>query len=577
MKPRYWRSWLWVGVVVLVVTTVAATASVLSYQRHRDEAVTANRVAANRVQEVLSQFVSTRIQLLKTASVAPAIQSGDVELQRAFTAAAFEERGGGLKELGVFNADGALVAIGQTVLDPVDLRFRDYVDVPLRTAQPYVGTAVLALVRPDPLVVVAVPVLDAVGTVRGLVTSGVQLSELNDATRLLGPEASRRAFVVDRADQVIFEGAPVATLRKATNATLLERVRSTPAIEEVDTSDLFGRTGYLVNSRRVDSADWVVVTQTSTRAAFGSARDQLRNELGLVVAFAVIGLGVAGLMRKRQAAAQVQRALNAVLEEKVQERTAQLAYANNRLITANQDLQGFNYSVSHDLRTPLRAIEGFSNILREEHGSHLDSEGQRLLGVICANTARMGTLIDDLLAFSRVSRQDLAHTFVDMDSLVREVVAEVTGEEDPDGRVVFTIGPLAPVRGDYNLIRQVWVNVLANAVKFSRPVPDPKVRVWCEQRNGGEVVYRTSDNGVGFDMAHVGKMFHAFERLHGAEFTGTGIGLAIVERIVDRHGGRVWAEGEVGRGATVSFSLPLREESLVAASIDVGRGGGHGD
>jgi light-regulated signal transduction histidine kinase (bacteriophytochrome) len=232
----------------------------------------------------------------------------------------------------------------------------------------------------------------------------------------------------------------------------------------------------------------------------------------------------------------------------------QLEQANLELAKANRELEGFAYSVSHDLRAPLRAIDGFSQALIEDHGPTLKPEAQRLLAVVRENSQRMGTLIDDLLAFSRLARQPLTLAPLDMERLARAVVDQL-GQEDTS-RARTTIGELPRALGDLALIRQVLVNLIQNAFKFSRGRSEPQVEV-SGRRERGEVVYTVRDNGVGFDMRYAGKLFGVFQRLHPIEqFEGTGVGLALVERIVVRHGGRVWGEGEVDRGAAFSFTLP---------------------
>ena len=248
-----------------------------------------------------------------------------------------------------------------------------------------------------------------------------------------------------------------------------------------------------------------------------------------------------------------------LLEQRVVERTRELEVANQDLEVANQDLEAFSYSVSHDLRAPLRAIRGFSDILLEESADRLDAEGRRVLGVVAESAATMTTLIDDLLRFSRMSRHSLAVAALDMNGVVASVMSEIEGQFEETEREV-SIGSLPPARGDLALIRQVWVNLLSNAFKFSgsRDV----VRIQVDGRaEGEESVYSVKDNGAGFDMAHAEKLFTVFERLHlRGEYEGTGVGLSIVKRIVERHGGRVWAEGKVDEGATFWFTLPASEE-----------------
>jgi PAS domain S-box-containing protein len=227
------------------------------------------------------------------------------------------------------------------------------------------------------------------------------------------------------------------------------------------------------------------------------------------------------------------------------------------LQATNAELESFSYSVSHDLRAPLRAIHGFARILTEDHKTQLDPEAQRLLGVIDQNTRRMGQLIDDLLAFSRLGRQDLAAGRVDMTALTRLVADEIRRTEgERNGHVEITIGALPAAQGDRALLQQVISNLLHNAVKFTRGRPNPRIEVGSRP-DGKQTVYYVKDNGAGFDARYMDKLFGVFQRLHSTEeFEGTGVGLAIVKRIVQRHGGRVWAEGKVNEGATFYFSLP---------------------
>jgi PAS domain S-box-containing protein len=267
-------------------------------------------------------------------------------------------------------------------------------------------------------------------------------------------------------------------------------------------------------------------------------------------------LGVSEDITERKLAEQAIRELNAALLAKA----AQLEATNN-------ELESFSYSVSHDLRAPLRAVDGFALILEEDYQGRLDAEGLRYLSVIRQNSRRMGALIDDLLAFSRLGRQPVAHGEVNVDSLVREVVEEVLHMESlgAGGEAAtaphIEVEPLPPTHGDRGLLRQVWANLIANAVKYSSKASRPLIQVsGCQV--GAENHYSVRDNGVGFDMDYAGQLFRVFQRLHRAdEFSGTGVGLAIVHRVVTRHGGRVWAEGKVDHGAVFSFALPRGDHS----------------
>lgn len=241
--------------------------------------------------------------------------------------------------------------------------------------------------------------------------------------------------------------------------------------------------------------------------------------------------------------------MNELLERLVQERTAELR-------RAVEDLEAFTYTVSHDLRAPLRAIEGFSAILAEEHADELSPEGLRILGVVRDSVGRMSRLIDDLLHLTRLGRQGMRVSTVDLDELVDEVAGELSAA-DPEHGVRVAHERLGTLRADATLLRLAVLNLLDNAVKFTRGRAEGQVTVW-RRDEGEQAVLGFTDNGVGFDQDYAGQMFETFQRLHPAtEFPGTGVGLAIVKRVADRHGGTVFAES-AGAGATVGLRLPVR-------------------
>ena len=248
------------------------------------------------------------------------------------------------------------------------------------------------------------------------------------------------------------------------------------------------------------------------------------------------------------------------LEAKVQERT--------------EELEAFTYSASHDLRGPLRAVDGFSKRLQDGYADQLDDEGRRLLGIVTESAQKMQRLIDDLLTLSRLGRHEMRRRRVDMQSLVHSVLNDLRRDE-PERDITLTVEDLPDAHADPSLLRRVFDNLLSNALKFTRDVPQPQVKVGA-RRDDGTVLYYVQDNGAGFDPAYADKMFGVFERMHAEdEFSGTGVGLAIVERVVRRHDGRVWADGEPGNGATVSFCLSCRPSSPPDDGLKDGQGADH--
>ncbi len=239
---------------------------------------------------------------------------------------------------------------------------------------------------------------------------------------------------------------------------------------------------------------------------------------------------------------------NAALEQRVRERTAELE-------AANRELEAFSYSVSHDLRAPLRHIDGYTGILVENHATAMSPEARRLLGVVIDEARHMDRLIEDLLRFSRLGQQALTKALIHMEELFREVLDELQTERT-GRKVEIRLGPLPDCQGDRSLLRQVVVNLLSNAFKFTRHREDAVVEIGATMQDQART-YFVRDNGAGFDMQYARRLFGVFQRMHRAEeYEGTGIGLSIVQRIIVRHGGRIWAEAALNQGATFFFTLP---------------------
>jgi PAS domain S-box-containing protein len=294
----------------------------------------------------------------------------------------------------------------------------------------------------------------------------------------------------------------------------------------------------------VDHEEWVIWPD-GREMWVSTTKMPLRNSGGETIGV----FGISHDITDRKRAEQAIRQLNADLERQA-----------GQLQAANKELEAFSYSVSHDLRAPLRAIDGYTRILVEDYASSLDSEGKRICGVISREARRMGQLIDDLLAFSRLGRKEMYSSKIDMRAMVVAVLNELIKEESRE-RIDFHIARLPVVRGDSSLIRQVWVNLLSNALKFTSKKERPVIEIGSKASRD-EITFYVRDNGAGFEMEYANKLFGVFQRLHSeSEFSGTGVGLAIVQRIIRRHGGRVWAEGKVDQGATFYFALPRKEKS----------------
>ena len=288
----------------------------------------------------------------------------------------------------------------------------------------------------------------------------------------------------------------------------------------------------------IDEQEWTYVRRDGRRFPAQVAVSAVRDERGQLSGFIALGSDAS----RRHAVDREMQALNQALQSTVQE------------------LESFSYSVSHDLRAPLRHIDGYARMLTEDLGPGLDPEARRFLEQIGASSRRMGALIDDLLSLSRLGRKPLAKQPVDMTALAREAWNEVT--QDSRTSITFHLETLPDIAGDPSLLRQVWVNLLSNAVKYSAPLGERAVVEVLATKGTETVTYHVQDNGVGFDPRFADKLFGVFQRLHAQdEFEGTGVGLAIVHRIVVRHGGNVRAESEPGQGARFSFELPHMDEA----------------
>ncbi|OXA82149.1 hypothetical protein B0A65_01655 [Flavobacterium frigidimaris] len=238
-----------------------------------------------------------------------------------------------------------------------------------------------------------------------------------------------------------------------------------------------------------------------------------------------------------------------------EKRSKELSLANDELKKAQEELEAFSYSVSHDLRAPIRAINGYTQILTEDHVDAIDDDGKNVLRAIIKNSNKMGVLIDDLLAFSKLGRKQVASVNINMAALLNGVISDMTIDKD-ENIPIFEIDVIAPANGDPSLIKQVWINLISNAIKYSKYKSETRIKITSTSKND-KIIYSIKDWGAGFDMEYYDKLFGVFQRLHSQEeFSGTGIGLAIVQKIVNRHHGTVWAESKLDAGAKFFFSLP---------------------
>jgi PAS domain S-box-containing protein len=405
--------------------------------------------------------------------------------------------------------------------------------------------------------VVVTPVRDATGRLRGFSKVTRDLTARRQAETLAQKERNRADQYLDIAEVILvaFDDHARITLLNRKGYQVLGYAEgeligknwfeTVLPPEESKTEFEAYRKIMAGNLPTVERCENHVVTKTGDKRVIVWHNVPLKSDTGHIIGTLSSGEDIT---ERKQAEDALQR-LNAELEQRVKERTRQLE-------EANRELESFSYSVSHDLRAPLRGINGFSGILTEDYAAQLGPEGQRVVETIRGETRRMGQLIDDLLAFSRMGRRAMELSDVDMAALARQAFAECAPQ--PAGRDIrFTLYPLPPAHGDPALLAHVWSNLISNAIKYTRPKPVPEIEI-TGRAEDGHLIYSVKDNGVGFDMKYVERLFNVFQRLHSdSDFEGTGVGLALVHRIVKRHGGRVWAESELDHGAIFSFALPI--------------------
>ena len=428
--------------------------------------------------------------------------------------------------------------------------FRDWYKGVSRDWQPYVSEVYKRSADPPYNVfALAIPVRSEKGDVAGILVLQIRPKILLEWTKNIDVGASGRLFCVDQRGHVAAhpDYAPENEIIDRSEMEFVGKVmRGERGVESLLPQGAGEK--QVAAYEPVPGYGWGVIVEQPVSTAFAARDQSLRLILlaygGILFFSAACSYLMLRVLIDRKRAEDEIRHLNQDLERRAVE-----------LDTANKELEAFSYSVSHDLRAPLRHIGGFSDLLGRHLASGLDETGRRYMDTISSSVKRMGDLIDDLLALSRVGRAEMGSTRVPLGTLVAEVVREL--EEEARGRRIdWKIAALPEVRGDRALLRQALVNLISNALKYTRNRPQACIEIGAAAPNG-ETVVCVRDNGVGFDMHYAHKLFGVFQRLHNAEeFEGTGIGLASVRRIIQRHGGRTWAEGLPGQGAAFYFSLP---------------------
>ena len=440
----------------------------------------------------------------------------------------------------------------------VNFAARDWFRGVSRNWQPYVSPIYKRAVAPQLNVfAVAVPVKSTTGRVVGILVLQIRIESLLQWVAGIDMGTEGFIYIVDSKGQLAFHSKQRdrKEIIDLSATPIMQKLRHGEQGAEIR-NDAVDHEEYVVAYSSVPEYGWGVIAQQPTRASLSlQARDALLRQLlvgyGLILllsaATAVLASRIAGARQREEN----DRRMKADLEQRVTERTVALQ-------AANQELEAFSYSVSHDLRAPLRAIDGFSQALLEDYLGQLDDQGKNYLNRVRAATQRMGHLIDDMLVLSQITRVEMRREAVDLSALAADVLAELQKSE-PERKVDWRIESGLIAEGDAQLLRVALVNLLGNAWKFTGKTANAKIEFGVIPNADGTTDFFVRDNGVGFDMAYASKLFGAFQRLHTlAEFPGTGIGLATVQRIIHRHGGQVHGEGVLGQGATFHFTLPAQ-------------------
>ncbi len=593
-------------ILMLILLVGIPIAGILTYsgiERWNDEETNA-KVEAQRLAEAYSHRVSTSV--ISTAEFIQPLANllatvGDLSALPPESCAAFFgpfTSGSNLDLMAVMLPDGTLFCGQEAMPEGVSLAGRDYAEAVLTAEGAVVGTLDENPVSGSQVLPVLYPIRTPGGDVSGAMVAMLSIEAFMPVDLVESLPDGAFATLTDR-DGYVLSRYPVPTTSLigqsiATSENLIRaRTDERGAFTSVSTEGVPSIVGFAPASGLGEGA--VVFVGINRDEALGNVVTALwRNSIGLLL-FSGMALGIAlvgtqrfvvGPIRRMQRTAERMadgdldvrvgphyatgelgdlgrsfdsmaasiaartaeiHELNATLEQRVERRTAELE-------AANQELEAFSYSVSHDLRSPLRAIDGFAELVTLELGDDMSEAARRYMERVRGGTQRMGLLIDDLLQFSRVGRQEMGRRPFTMDALVQESIEDLQLQNAPSTQ--WDIAPLGDAIADRAMVRRVLDNLIGNAVKFSRTQDRPKIEIGRHELSDGEVAYFVRDNGVGFDMAYAEKLFGMFQRLHlPEEFEGTGVGLAIVHRIITKHGGRVWAEAAVGQGATFFFTL----------------------
>jgi signal transduction histidine kinase len=551
----------WPSRVVMVVAIVAPIILVAAFNvlksYHDFTAVTMSQrqmiasLAATTLHEKFERLTAIGISLATRVQFRYLIQAGQwddaVDILRSVPEDfPFIER--------IFLADpqGTLMADTPALPDVRGVNFvsRDWYQGVNRTGIPYVSDAYQRAAAPQyHVIAAAIPIKTDEHQISGILVLQVRLQSLLDwmYTIELGPGGV--VYLVDRRGQMAAhpELAPDGELRDVSSVPSVQNALRGEGGTDI-AFDPVAQEARIVAYAPVPGYGWGVMAEQPTRTAFAARNRELRH-LGLAYGLVALASGtfaywILRMLTERRRAAYHISALNADLQRWAAE-----------LEEANKELDAFSYTVSHDLRTPLSSIDGFSQVLLEDYAATLDARGQDYLQRICKATQRMADLIDALLGLSHVTGAELEREAVDLSALARAIATDLQRRE-PTRQAEFAIADGLVAHGDARWLGVVLENLFSNAWKFTANRPRARIEFGSLPQHDGSLVFFVRDNGVGFDMAHADKLFRAFQRLHGrTEFRGTGVGLATVQRIIQRHSGRIWAEGAVGEGATFYFTL----------------------